>query len=64
MVHQTGPASNPISEWVGLKKLQIHFHQFIPLMLNPFAMDEKVMDIFLLRNIPLLLFLKSFKKAE
>jgi hypothetical protein len=27
-------------------------------------MDEKVMDIFLFRNISLLLFLKSFKKAE
>ena len=33
-------------------------------MLDPLAMDEKVVDIFLLRNIPLLLFLKSFKKAE
>jgi hypothetical protein len=33
-------------------------------MLDPLAMDEKVMDIFLLRNIPLLLFFKSFKKAE
>jgi hypothetical protein len=28
------------------------------------TMDEKVMDIFLFRNISLLLFLKSFKKAE
>ena len=31
---------------------------------RPLVMDEKVVDIFLLRNIPLLLFLKSFKKAE
>jgi hypothetical protein len=64
VVHQPGPASNRISEWVGLKKIPIYLHQFIPLMLDPLAMDEKVMDIFLLRNIPLLLFLKSFKKAE
>jgi len=28
------------------------------------TMDEKVMDIFLFRNISFLLFLKSFKKAE
>jgi hypothetical protein len=42
----------------------ICFRPVIPLVLDPLAMDEKVMDIFLFRNIPLLLFLKSFKEAE
>lgn len=59
-----GTRLGPNTEQVSLKKIPISFRPAIPVVLNPLAMDQKVMDIFLFCNTPLLLFLEGFKEAE